>query len=335
MLRAVARGQVGEVDRRRGLPHPAFDVVRWRGPCRAKRRLVAGGGPRGSEGSSHRCPRCGTDNAPGAKFCTECGSALSTSCPECGHSPRRVRTSARSAARRCRRDRLRAPWRAAQRARRCARRRRGAATRTRPSCAPCRCCSSIWSATPHCRSCSIPTTCATCSALLRRGTPHRRALRRHDREVHRRRGDGRVGNAGGPRGRRRAGRARRARARRCGGAPCATTSAPRACGARRRGHRPGRAADQSGGGRGGGRPRQHRGARAGRRRPGDRAGRRHHPPGHLDRDRLRGRRSPRAQGQDRAGSSVARGRGAGGAARGVRADASPRALRRPRRRTCD
>ncbi|MBV9605141.1 MAG: AAA family ATPase, partial [Solirubrobacterales bacterium] len=31
------------------------------------------------------CPRCGTGNAPGAKFCVECGSSLATSCPECGH----------------------------------------------------------------------------------------------------------------------------------------------------------------------------------------------------------------------------------------------------------
>ncbi len=31
------------------------------------------------------CPRCGTDNVPGAKFCTECGSSLATSCPGCGH----------------------------------------------------------------------------------------------------------------------------------------------------------------------------------------------------------------------------------------------------------
>src|SRR5581483_11686896 len=36
-------------------------------------------------GAATVCPRCGTDNVPGAKFCTECGSSLATSCPECGH----------------------------------------------------------------------------------------------------------------------------------------------------------------------------------------------------------------------------------------------------------
>ncbi|MGH2882879.1 MAG: zinc-ribbon domain-containing protein, partial [Solirubrobacteraceae bacterium] len=35
-------------------------------------------------GQATVCPSCGTDNALGAKFCTECGSALATSCPECG-----------------------------------------------------------------------------------------------------------------------------------------------------------------------------------------------------------------------------------------------------------
>ncbi|MBV9413523.1 MAG: zinc-ribbon domain-containing protein, partial [Solirubrobacterales bacterium] len=29
-------------------------------------------------GASTVCPRCGVDNSPGAKFCMECGSALST-----------------------------------------------------------------------------------------------------------------------------------------------------------------------------------------------------------------------------------------------------------------
>ncbi len=36
-------------------------------------------------GAATVCPRCGTDNAPGAKFCTECGSSLATACPECGN----------------------------------------------------------------------------------------------------------------------------------------------------------------------------------------------------------------------------------------------------------
>ena len=30
------------------------------------------------------CPTCGTENRPGAKFCTECGTALASACPNCG-----------------------------------------------------------------------------------------------------------------------------------------------------------------------------------------------------------------------------------------------------------
>ena len=49
------------------------------------------------------------------------------------------------------------------------------------------------------------------SPLLRDGADAHRPLRRHGREVHRRRGDGRLGRAGRARGRRRASRPRRAR----------------------------------------------------------------------------------------------------------------------------
>ncbi len=66
-------------------------------------------------------------------------------------------------------------------------------------------------------------------------------------------------------------------------------SAPDLAGARRRGDRTGRAARLAGGGRGRGRPRQRRRAGAGRGRAGHRVGRRYNPPGHLDRDRVRGR----------------------------------------------
>jgi uncharacterized membrane protein YvbJ len=30
------------------------------------------------------CPSCGTSNAVGAKFCSECGTRFATSCPACG-----------------------------------------------------------------------------------------------------------------------------------------------------------------------------------------------------------------------------------------------------------
>ena len=143
-------------------------------------------------------------------------------------------------------------------------------------------------------------------ALLRHLPPADRALRRHGREVHRRRGDGGVGDADGDRGRRRARGAGRARPRRGG------------LGARRRGRRAGaaragRRADRRGGGddrrRGPGhgrrRPRQHglahpvgRRARHGARRRGDA------PRDRAD-DRLRGRRRARAEGQGRAGAALA------------------------------
>ena len=65
--------------------------------------------------------------------------------------------------------------------------------------------------------------------VLRRGARADRALRRHGREVHRRRGDGRLGRPDGARGRRRARRSRGARGRR------------RRQGARARASRPARA----------------------------------------------------------------------------------------------
>ncbi|MDP9342773.1 MAG: zinc ribbon domain-containing protein [Actinomycetota bacterium] len=30
------------------------------------------------------CPSCGTENPPGGKFCSECGTSLALTCPSCG-----------------------------------------------------------------------------------------------------------------------------------------------------------------------------------------------------------------------------------------------------------
>ena len=90
--------------------------------------------------------------------------------------------------------------------------------------------------------------------LLRSARDVDRPLRRHRREVHRRRGDGRVGRADRPRGRRRAGRAGRARAGRRG-----ADAGPGHPGPRRRPDRRGRRhARRHEPGHGRRRPRQHR-----------------------------------------------------------------------------
>ena len=81
--RPVARGEVGEVHRRRGLPHAALDVV---GGEDHEGRSVRVNSRSEVRGAAIDCPRCGTDNVPGAKFCTECGSSLASACPSCGHS---------------------------------------------------------------------------------------------------------------------------------------------------------------------------------------------------------------------------------------------------------
>ena len=142
--------------------------------------------------------------------------------------------------------------------------------------------------------------------LLRHVPAADRALRRHGREVHRRRGDGRLGDADGDRGRRRAGGARRARPRR------------RGLGARRRGRRAGaagagRRADGRGGGHarrrgrghGRGRSRQHGLADPVGRRAGHRARRRVDAPRDRADDRLRGCRLVRAEGQGGPDAAVA------------------------------
>jgi len=38
--------------------------------------MSSGQGPRATSGTSSRCPACGHDGAPGARFCAGCGAAL-------------------------------------------------------------------------------------------------------------------------------------------------------------------------------------------------------------------------------------------------------------------
>ena len=138
-------------------------------------------------------------------------------------------------------------------------------------------------------------------ALLRHVPAADRALRRHGREVHRRRGDGRLGHADRDRGRRRARGPRRARPRRRRLGARRRGRRRRAAGARRRPHRRGRGHDRRRGpGHGRRRPRQHRLADPVGRRAGHRLRRRGDAARDRADDRLRGRRRARAQGQGRA-----------------------------------
>ncbi len=227
--RARARGEVGEVHRGGGLPHPAFDVVA--GEDHGAQSLPTS---RVNflrlevRGAATVCPRCGTDNLPGAKFCMECGSALPTSCPACGHAtaPGQNFCSECGAGAGVGRERdVRRPGVPRERDH------AGAVAGARPAglgraadgVGPVRRPRRLHLAR---RSRSIPRTCATCSGT----TSTRRAsiVDRYGGTIEKFIGDavdGRVGNAGGARGRRRADRAGRARAGRRRSRRSATRSA--------------------------------------------------------------------------------------------------------------
>ena len=125
------------------------------------------------------CPACGSANPPGQRFCGDCGTQLAAA-RAAPAPPRPDATPGRRAAAGV--GALRRPGRLHHAL-------RGRAT---------------------------PKTCATSSRATSSSRDADRALRRHGREVHRRRGHGRLGHADGDRGRRRAGRSGRARPRRRG-----------------------------------------------------------------------------------------------------------------------
>ena len=145
-----------------------------------------------------RCHSCGTENEEGRKFCGECGAPLAFTCAACGTS----QLAGHEVLRRVRRD-----ARAAEPTRGCAAaraRRSGASARLGPLRRPGRVHDGVGGA--RCRG-----RARAALALLRHVPDADRPLRRHGREVHRRRRHGGVGRAGRDGGRRRAGRAGRAR----------------------------------------------------------------------------------------------------------------------------
>ncbi len=233
------------------------------------------------------CASCGAENDAGRKFCLECGAVLAAACPSCG-------TANPPAAKFC--GECGGPLAHSGSA--------GGAARPVPVPTPSR------TAVAERRMVSVLfadlvgfTTLAESRDAeevrdllsryfdLARG--HRRTPRRHDREVHRGRRDGRLGRAHEPRGRRRARRAhgpgdRRRRPR----------TGVRRPGPRRRGDRRGRGDDRSGG-RGDGRRGhgQHGESAAERGTSRRRARRRGDDARCIPRDRLRAGRRADAEGQ--------------------------------------
>ena len=170
----------------------ALELGRVRDDFLSNMRLVERTRPevlrRMRDSARQTCPSCGTPNAPSVKFCGECGTALGASV-----APAAVLRGRAPAAERRLVSVLFADLVGFTTALGDSRRRGGAGAAV---------------------------------SLLRHGRATDRALRRHGREVHRRRGDGGLGYADRDRGRRRACRPRRARPRR------------RGVGSRRRGRRP-------------------------------------------------------------------------------------------------
>ena len=161
--------------------------------------------------------------------------------------------------------------------------------------------------------------------LLRHVQPVDRALRRHGREVHRRRGDGRLGHADRHRGRRRARSARSARPRRRRVGPGRRSRCARAARAGRRPHRGGGGDNGRGApGYGRRRPRQHGVAGAVGRGSGRGVRGRVDAQGNRADGRLRRGRGVRAEGQGRPPTVVA---GSAGRARAARS--SRQAWKRP------
>ena len=149
------------------------------------------------------CPTCGASNREGGKFCSKCGTSLASGCPACG-----AQNEPGDAF--CAECGTALPATAAP----TALPRGGSRSRAPPRLRPLRRPRRLHDRSPRARDAEdvrelLSRYFDTCRRLIE-------LLRRHGREVHRRRGDGRLGHAGRDRGRRRARGSRRARPRRRG-----------------------------------------------------------------------------------------------------------------------
>ena len=150
---------------------------------------------------SMSCPSCGTEAAAGAKFCSECGTPLARACPSCG-------TPADAAAKFC--AECGTPLDAAATA-------PSAPAAASTPVAERRLVTVLFADlvgfTTQSEARDAEETRELLSRYFETARNVDRALRRPRREVHRRRGDGALGRAGRPGGRRRARRPGSARAR--------------------------------------------------------------------------------------------------------------------------
>ena len=162
------------------------------------------------------CQNCATENRPGSKFCTECAAPLASVCPACG-------STNSATAKFC--SECATPLVAGLRPAGATPTGTADATTGAPTSgltaglvasapsAERRLVSVLFADlvgfTPFAEERDAEEVRETLIALLRPSRRRDRALRRHGREVHRRRGHGRLGRAGRARGRRRAGRPRR------------------------------------------------------------------------------------------------------------------------------
>ena len=170
----------------------------------SRRPAAVRSGPQVASGHRVVCSNCGTDNPAGTKFCIECAARLAQVCPSCG-------TANLPTAKFCGECAVALQGAILAASSAPARPASGPSGVSAPAPIAERRLVSILFAdlvgfTTLAEGRDAEDTRELLCPLLRALARGDRPLRRHRREVHRRRGDGRLGCAGRPRGRRRAGR---------------------------------------------------------------------------------------------------------------------------------